>query len=147
MCSLHDPVSCSVAWNPLSRFDFSSGRDVDGVSPVFKQFANFGVVVALSMQMCCGALRVGSGFSTVMLSSVGFVSFMSCLFAPSTASPMGMPLPSTRRLRLVPDFRRSVGLGPVYFSPKRSLRHRSIHSLPFPVKPLLGIVFPQPRFP
>jgi len=53
-----------------------------------------------------------------MLSSVGFMSFMSCLLAPATVSPMGMPWPSTRRLRFVPDLRLSVGFGPVLFSPQ-----------------------------
>src|SRR3972149_6359228 len=99
------------------------------------------------MHMFCGDLRVGSGFSATMLSRVGFVSFISCLFAPSTASPTGMPLPSTRRLRFVPDFRLSVGLGPVYFSPERRFGHRSIHRLPLPVKPFLRVILLQPFLP
>ena len=83
----------------------------------------------------------------MMLSNVGFVSFISCLFAPSTTSPTGMPLASTRRLRFVPDLRLSVGFGPVDFSPKRRLGHRRVNSLPPPIKLLLGVVRRQSRLP
>ena len=75
-----------------------------------------------------------------MLSSVGFVSFMSCLLAPATVSPMGMPWPSTRRLRFVPDLRLSVGFGPVLFSPKGGLGDRRVNRLPTPLQPFLGVV-------
>src|SRR5712691_3061526 len=53
-----------------------------------------------------------------MLCSVALVIFMSCLLAPSTHTPSGTPLPSTRILRFVPDLALSVGFGPVLFSPR-----------------------------
>ena len=43
-----------------------------------------------------------------MLCSVALVIFMSCLLAPSTDTPSGTPLPSTRILRFVPDLALSV---------------------------------------
>ena len=52
-------------------------------------------------------------------------SFMSCRLAPSTPPARGIPRPSVSRLRLVPLLPRSVGLGPVPFSPQRSFGHRS----------------------
>ncbi|AFU57847.1 hypothetical protein Ngar_c09050 [Candidatus Nitrososphaera gargensis Ga9.2] len=80
---------------------------------------------------------------TTMLSSVSAAAFMSCVLAPSTTTPMGTPLPSTRRLLLVPDLALSVGFGPVLFSPEGRFCHHAIHRLPFPVDSFLYVVFQQ----
>jgi len=46
MGSLDNPVSRPVAWNLLPLLDLSSSGDVDGVSPILKEFPDLGVVVA-----------------------------------------------------------------------------------------------------
>ena len=79
--------------------------------------------------------------------NVRSTSFISCRFAPSTTTAMGMPWPSVSRLRLVPLLPRSVGLGPVPFSPQGSFGHGSVHGLPFPIKAVLGIVLYQSFLP
>src|SRR5687767_5263755 len=71
-----------------------------------------------------------------MLSMVARTIFISCRLAPSTSRPIGTPCPSVSRLRLTPLLPRSVGFGPVFFSPERCLRHRSIHAQPVPVDAL-----------
>src|SRR5438132_8263773 len=65
--------------------------------------------------MFCGCFFffVGLGLSMTMFLSVGSASFMSCLFAPATATARGIPFPSTRMLLFVPDLDLSVGFGPV----------------------------------
>src|ERR687886_2322448 len=83
-----------------------------------------------------GSSAVGSGRSATRLSMVARTSFMSCRLAPSTATPIGTPCPSVSRLRLTPCLPRSVGFGPVFFPPKRCLRHRSVHTQPVPVNAL-----------
>src|SRR5580693_8421701 len=71
--------------------------------------------------------------SCSMASSVGPNRFMSCTLAASTATASGTPRASTRRLRLAPHLARSVGLGPVLFSPQRRLGHCPIHREETPV--------------
>src|SRR5450759_451461 len=78
-----------------------------------------------------------------MLSRVGSAIFMSCVFAPDTANPIGMPHPSTSMLLFVPDFALSVGFGPVLFPPERGLRHRGVHRLPLPVYPVRRVVLEE----
>src|SRR6188472_900759 len=78
-----------------------------------------------------------------MFCSVALVIFMSCLLAPSTDTPSGTLLPSTRILRFVPDLALSVGFGPVLFSPKRCFCNHAIHSLPFPIYSSFCIVHGQ----
>ncbi len=57
-----------------------------------------------------------------MLCSVALVIFMSCLLAPSTDTPSGTPLPSTRILRFVPDLALSVvGIWSCAFFPQEVL--------------------------
>src|SRR6478735_8654009 len=68
-----------------------------------------------------------------MLSRVSRTSLKSFRFAPATTTDRGMPLASVSRLRLVPPFARSVGLGPVFFPPERRLGHRAVHGEPSPV--------------
>src|SRR5229473_7172216 len=82
-----------------------------------------------------------------MLSKVSSTIFMSGRLAPSTASPMGMPWPSTSRLRLVPFLARSVGFLPVFFPPERCLGHAPVHAQPLPVDTLKARIFQQPRLP
>src|SRR5258708_25159453 len=67
--------------------------------------------------------------------------------APSTARPMGRPLPSVSRLRFVPPLARSVGLGPVFFPAEWSLAHRPIHRLPFPIDALQLVEGKKAGFP
>src|SRR5947209_20418412 len=82
-----------------------------------------------------------------MLSSVASTSFLSCRLAPSMASPTGMPLASTRRLRLAPSLPRSVGFFPVFFPPERGLGHAPVHRQPLPVQPPQLVVLLQPVLP
>src|SRR4051812_16433441 len=82
-----------------------------------------------------------------MLSSVSSTNLMSGRLAPSTASPNGMPLPSTSRLRLAPFLARSVGFLPVFFPPEGSLGHAPVHAQPLPVDALAAVVFQQPALP
>jgi len=72
--------------------------------------------------------------SSGILSRVAATSFISLRLAPSMASPTGIPLASTSRLRLAPFLARSVGLAPVFFPSQGGLGHRSIHGAPFPVQ-------------
>ena len=72
--------------------------------------------------------------------NVLYINGISMLLIPSTHTPSGTPLPSTRILRFVPDLALSVGFGPVLFSPKRCLCDNAIHSLPFPVYSISSIV-------
>jgi hypothetical protein len=58
-----------------------------------------------------------------------------------------MPDASVSRLRLVPFLARSVGLGPVFFSPERRLRYRSVHRQPVPVEAHELVVDEQPTTP
>src|SRR5208283_3524548 len=53
--------------------------------------------------------------------SVLLTSLLSWQFAPSTAKAIGMPCPSVSRLRLTPDFARSVGFLPVFSPPNGAL--------------------------
>lgn len=50
-------------------------------------------------------------------------------------------------LRFVPDLARSVGLGPLPFSPHRRFVHRAVHRLPTPVDPFGFVVGFQPQLP
>lgn len=61
------------------------------------------------------------------------MSLKSFLFAPSITHPRGSPLPSVKRLRFMPCLARSVGLGPLFFPPKRRFTHRSIHRTEAPI--------------
>src|SRR5437763_16813996 len=82
-----------------------------------------------------------------MLSNVSSTIFMSGRLAPSTANPIGMPWPSTSRLRLVPRLARSVGFLPVFFPPERRLGHATVHAQKGPVDALQIVVGHQPRLP
>ena len=72
---------------------------------------------------------------------------MSGRLAPSVASPNGMPLASTSRLRLAPRLARSVGFFPVFFPPEGCLRHAPVHAQPAPVDAAHAIVFQQTALP
>src|SRR5262245_63973808 len=85
--------------------------------------------------MPCGRSSRDAGHGTTRLSRVVRANFMSCRLAPSTTSPIGTPCPSVSRLRLTPDWPRSVGLGPVFSPAQRRLGHRPIHRQPVPVDP------------
>ena len=61
-----------------------------------------------------------------MLSRVSRASLKSLRFAPATTMARGTPLASVSKLRLVPPLARSVGFGPVFFSPERRLGHRPV---------------------
>src|SRR5579883_670960 len=67
--------------------------------------------------------------------------------APSTATPIGMPSPSTNRLRLTPNLPRSVGFLPVFFPPEGCLGHAPIHRQPGPVDSLQLVILQQPCLP
>src|SRR5215472_16434993 len=82
-----------------------------------------------------------------MLANVSSTIFMSGRLAPSTASPIGMPWPSTSRLRLVPFLARSVGFLPVFFPPEGRLGHAPVHAQPLPVNALQTRVFQQSGLP
>src|SRR6516164_9743477 len=82
-----------------------------------------------------------------MLSKVCRASFMSLRLAPSTARPTGMPLASTRRLRLAPLLPRSVGFLPVFSPPEGRLGHAPVHAQPAPVDALQVVVGHQARLP
>jgi hypothetical protein len=72
---------------------------------------------------------------------------MSCRLAPSTASPRGTPGPSGNRRRFTPPLARSVGVGPGFFPPERSLGHRAVQASPGPVKTLPFVNLGHSRVP
>src|SRR5688572_9181947 len=78
-----------------------------------------------------------------MLSKVSSTNRMSCVLAPLTTTPNGMPSPSVSNERFVPDLPRSVGFGPVFFPTERSLRHGSVDALPVPLDAFEFVVFLQ----
>src|SRR6516165_1791049 len=82
-----------------------------------------------------------------MLLSVSSTSRLSCVLAPLTVMPIGIPAPSVSNDRLVPDLARSVGFGPVFPPSKRCFGHCSIHALPFPLDALKFVVFLQRHAP
>ena len=90
---------------------------MDGVSLVLKQLADLRVIVAFIRAQVLRRFTRRFSFGTTMLSSVGSVSFISCLFAPPTARLTGMPFPSTSRLRFVPDFPYRWDSGLCFFPP------------------------------
>src|SRR5688572_16515915 len=82
-----------------------------------------------------------------MLSKVSSTRRMSCVLAPLTAMPKGIPAPSVSNDRLVPDLPRSVGFGPVFPPTERSLRHGPVDALPFPLDAFEFVVFLQGQLP
>src|SRR5262249_49192563 len=82
-----------------------------------------------------------------ILSMVSRVSLKSFRLAPATARPIGTPLPSVSRLRLVPILPRSVGFLPTFFPPEWGFGHRPVHREPCPVNALQGVIGHQPLFP
>src|SRR5436305_15114532 len=68
-----------------------------------------------------------------MLSNVGSSSRLSCVLAPSMATPSGTPAPSVSTERLTPDFARSVGFGPVFFPAQWRFGHRPVDALELPL--------------
>src|SRR5438270_13378491 len=82
-----------------------------------------------------------------MLSSVSRTIFRSGRLAPSTASPTGMPRPSTSWLRLTPRLARSVGFLPVFFPPEGRLGHAPVQAQERPVDPPGTVVVEQPGLP
>src|SRR5262245_18680459 len=97
--------------------------------------------------MPCVSSALGAGRSTGMLARVSRTIFMTGRLAPSTASPTGMPSPSTSRLRLTPCLARSVGFLPVFFPPKGRLGHAPVHRQPGPVDPRPVVVGHQAGLP
>src|SRR5437764_10936198 len=67
--------------------------------------------------------------------------------APSTATLIGMPPPSTSRLRLTPNLARSVGFLPVFFPPEGCLGHTPVQTQPRPVDPFPVVVGRQTCLP
>src|SRR5215469_16527546 len=101
----------------------------------------------LSRHRFCSFSSVTSGRGTGMLSNVSSTIFRSGRLAPSTASPIGMPWPSTSRLRLVPCLARSVGFLPVFFPPEGRLGHAPVHAQPLPVDAFAVVVGHQADLP
>src|SRR5438093_13116677 len=65
---------------------------------------------------------------------------LSGVLAAVIANPIGTPPPSVRTWRLVPDFARSVGFGPVFFPAQWGFVQRGIGRLPGPLQALCGII-------
>jgi len=80
-----------------------------------------------------------------VLARAASAGFLSCRLAPSTAMPMGIPVPSRGKLRLTPPLAPSVGFGPVFFPAQRRLRHRPIPRPP--LEPLQFVIFLEPQRP
>src|SRR5947209_7072582 len=101
------------------------------------------------MHIPCGCSGVGSGraASSGMLSRVASTIFMSLRLAPSTATPTGIPLASTSKLRLTPFLPRSVGFLPVFFPPEGCFAHAPIHTQPRPVDTFPVVVGHQAGLP
>jgi len=72
--------------------------------------------------------------TTTAASNVSSNRRQSLRLAGATTTAMGKPVPSTRRLRFVPFFARSVGLGPVFFPSQRGLGQHAVHGLPLHVQ-------------
>src|SRR5262249_53495872 len=72
---------------------------------------------------------------------------MSGVFAPVIVMAIGTPPPSVRMWRLVPDFARSVGLGPVFSPTERRFVQRSIGRLPRPLQALGRVIVLQEQAP
>src|SRR5947199_7293360 len=72
---------------------------------------------------------------------------LSGVLAAVIANPIGTPPPSVRTWRLVPDFARSVGLGPVFFPAQRSFVERGVGRLPRPLQALGRVVVLQQQAP
>jgi hypothetical protein len=102
---------------------------------------------ALSKQRCCCRSGVGAGRSMGMLASVSSTILPSGRLAPSTATPIGTPSPSTNRLRLTPCLARSVGFFPVFFPPERRFGHAAVHAHPGPVDPFPIVISQETGFP
>src|SRR5689334_17486539 len=94
-----------------------------------------------------GCCAVGTGCPMGILVNVSSTSLKSTRFAPATATPTGIPCASVRRLRFVPLFARSVGLGPVLFPPQRGFGYGAVHRLPTPVDPLGFVIRLQAQGP
>lgn len=97
--------------------------------------------------MPCGFRAVGLGRLIGMLSTVSRTILKSFRLAPSTARPIGMPFASVSRLRLVPSFARSVGLGPVFFPSKWCFRHGTVHRQPSPINSFQPVISQQAASP
>src|SRR5215203_398940 len=87
------------------------------------------------------------GRSTGMLLSVGSSSRLSCVLAPSTATPRGTPAPSVKTERFTPDFARSVGFGPVFFPAQRRFGQRPVDALEVPLNALQIVVLQERHVP
>src|SRR5438552_11915912 len=72
---------------------------------------------------------------------------LSGVFAAVIANPIGTPPPSVRTWRLVPDFARSVGFGPVFFPAQRRFVERGVGRLPRPLQALGGVIVLQQQAP
>src|SRR5437879_12040201 len=65
---------------------------------------------------------------------------LSGVLAAVIANPIGTPPPSVRTWRLVPDFARSVGFGPVFFPAQWGFVQGGIGRFPGPLQALGGII-------
>src|SRR5437867_10648275 len=72
---------------------------------------------------------------------------LSGVLAAVIANPIGTPPPSVRTWRLVPDFARSVGLGPVFFPAQRGFVQGGVGRLPRPLQALGRVIVLQQQAP
>src|SRR2546425_2067436 len=72
---------------------------------------------------------------------------LSGVLAAVIANPIGTPPPSVRTWRLVPDFARSVGLGPVFFPAQRRFVQGGVGRLPRPFQALGRVIVLQQQAP
>src|SRR2546428_7645574 len=72
---------------------------------------------------------------------------LSGVLAAVIANPIGTTPPSVRTWRLVPDFARSVGLGPVFFPAQRGFVERGVGRLPGPLQPLRRVIVLEEQTP
>jgi hypothetical protein len=107
----------------------------------FKQRSHLVIIVPLIQTHALSApgsrIRPPNGNAPEGVSSVILKSF---LFAPSITHPMGMPLPSVKRLRFMPCLARSVGLGPLFFPRQGRFAPRPIHRTEAPINAFQFVV-------
>ena len=101
--ALHHPAPSTVSGYVHTRTLLFPTSDVGGVTPLSHQLDPWVVITFVQ------TLRsVGEGLCVTIDSRVASTSLLSCRFAPSTATPMGMPLPSSTQT-VTPNLPRSVG--------------------------------------
>ncbi len=101
---------------PFARSHGLFSSPIDRMCGTYFAFATsaraFGVSNPLSRQRFWGTV-FGFGRSTTTASITPPISVLSCAFAGAIIAPSGPPSSSTRSIRFVPGFARSVGFLPV----------------------------------